>query len=218
MVQKKNKIIIALLLVICLLFAGCSSGSNTSTDLEESTSKTDTSSQVSNDELNSEDGFIYQGQIAEVYKNSDANIRNKFLGSMLLYMRPEADRKTNLPVISVADEDADIVLRQLHLKEDWLEYFVLYTSKTSDNADTIVVIKPTENDDEYVMNALTERLTDMAYVGIAYEDQFEKVNGAFLQDVGGYLMLLICDNVDDTFNVMMTTMQSCNLADTRIVE
>lgn len=199
----KNKIFLFIFIIFSFLFLliGCS---NNSKDVDEKSSEPVQEIEVQND-------IVLKGTFLEDYKDIDAQDINKFLGTAIVNVRPEEYRKNDIPVISDKSPNADLVFTLMHLKPEMLETYAISTSASNSRAYCVAIIKPYVEYSEQVMVSISERIEDLLKNVKDYPDQLYVVENHKMQQVGDYIVLVICENSDKVFEELVKVMENTDL-------
>lgn len=164
-----------------------------------------------NENLEIQDMIDFKGEYLEVYKNKKVPEVRKFLGTAIVNVRPEEYRDFDIPIISEEDIDARLILNLVHLESYWLEDYAISASQSNTRAYTVYIVKPKEEYVEQVVSAVEYRLSDLNRTLINYPDQLYLVDNAVIEQVGDYLVVVICDNEKEVFNEIYKVMDTVDL-------
>lgn len=154
----------------------------------------------------------FKGEYLKEYKNMEVPEVRKFLGTAVVNVRPKEYRKFDLPVISNTDTDFKLVMNLMHLEEEWLDDFVISITKGNTRAYTVAFLKPKSNYVEQVVTSVKYRLEDLNRTLVNYPDQMYLLNNAEINQVGDFLVIVICDNADKVYKEFYEVMESVDLA------
>jgi len=201
-----------LCLVICLILglfilSGCTDKDKNSEIKTEDTTNLESEKK----------GYILKGEYLEEYENLEVSEESKFFGTAIVNVRPEEYRDFDIPVISMENENANLVMTLMHLDSNWLEEYAISVSQSSTRAYTVAVLKAKQGMEGYVVNAVTERLNDLSRGMRNYPDQMYFVENAVIEQVGNYLLFIVCDNADKVFKEFDEIMKTTDLADLDVV-
>ena len=164
-----------------------------------------------------EKGYILKGEYLDEYKNLEVSEESKFFGTAIVNVRPKEYRDFDIPVISMESENANLVMTLMHLDSSWLEEYAISVSQSSTRAYTVAVLKAKQGMEGNVASAVTERLNDLNRGMKNYPDQMYFVENAVIEQIGNYLLVIVCDNADKVFNEFTEIMESTDLADLDVV-
>lgn len=200
----KNKIFLFIFIIFSFLFLliGCSDRDDK--DIKETPSE-------SVQEIEVQEDIILKGAFLKDYKDIDAHDINKFLGTAIVNVRPEEYRENDIPIISEKSPNADLVFTLMHLKPEMLETYAISTSASNSRAYCVAIIKPHVEYSEQVMVSISERIEDLLKNVKDYPDQLYVVENHKMQQVGDYIVLVICENSDKVFDELVKVMENTDL-------
>lgn len=204
--MKKSVLCLVLCLLVCFVLSACK--------YEEG--EVNTSNITENNET-SVDVIDFKGDYLDEYKNTEVEEVRKFFGTAIVNVRPKEYRKFDIPIISETDEGANLVSNLLHLELEWLEEYAMSVSQSNTRAYTVAIVKPKVEYIENVISAVSLRLNDLERTMVNYPDQMYLVENAIVEQVGDYLVILVCDNSDEVFKQIYNVMSSCDLGDLKEV-
>jgi len=155
--------------------------------------------------------LVLRGEFLSEYTEIDAPDINKFLGTAIVNVRPEEYRKNDIPIISENSPDANLYFTLMYLKPEYLDSYAFVTSESNTRAYTIAIMKAKPNCEEYLVNAINMRIADLYEDVKDYPDQLYLLENHIINQVGDYLVFVVCDNADDVFNTIANVMANTDL-------
>lgn len=201
----KIKNIILLILSFCLCFSliGCK---------DETVDETPTVSEPVQEIEVSED-ITLKGNFLDIYDDIEGHDIEKFLATAIVNVRPEEYRNNDFPIITADDKNADLIFTLMGFKpEDTLE-FAISTTNSNSRAYCVAIVKPNDVFFENVYLGMSNRIADLQRSVSDYPDQVAVVDTCKFEQVGEYLVLVICENSDKVFEQLYKVMSSTDLSD-----
>ncbi len=93
--------------------------------------------------------------------------------------------------------DAQMLEATYGVKPEWVEEFVAEIPMIMVNIDTLIIVKPTEGNQENVEKALTDYLNFQKEDGMAYPKDVQKIQAAEVYTEGGYVFFFMIGTVSD---------------------
>lgn len=206
---KKNIMIVSILFLILFLILGLSACNKNVDDKDEDKSSVGVETIQPKVEL--------KGNYLEVYKNIAAPEVSKFLGTMIVNVRPEEYRIADIPIISTTDKDADMILTLMHLNPEYLDEYAVSTSQNNTRAYSVAIVKAKKGYEENVGVGLSTRIDDLKRGVKNYPDQLYLVDNVVMEQIGDYLVFIVCDNADEVYKEFYKVMSSTDLNDLNVV-
>lgn len=166
---------------------------------------------------NNESKIELKGEYLDNYKEVNAPEVSKFLGTMIVNIRPEDYRISDIPIISTTDKDADMIFTLMHLNAGYLEEYAVSTSQSNTRAYSVAIVKAKKGYEEEVVVGLSTRIDDLRRGVKNYPDQLYLVDNVVMEQVGDYLVFIICDNADKVYDEFYKVMVSTDLNDLTVV-
>lgn len=211
----KKSFLFIFLVILIIGLNGCNNKVDPNMDNSQPTNSDNSIDNTDNPDSSEElEEFYYTGDILSVYfdeKYNDIDIVNKFLGTMIVNVRPKEYRNFDIPIISSKDEDYDLMFSLLHLNPEIIEEFAISVSSNPARAYTIAFLKVTSLYEESVINSLNQRIVDLYSQVEDYPDQIYLVENSILISIGEYIVLIICDNAEDVYYNFVQCMSTQNL-------
>lgn len=206
----KKILCLVISLILCLtIFSACTNNKNT----ESSETNIDETSNLSSEDK----GYILKGEYLEEYKNLEVSEESKFFGTAIVNIRPKEYRSFDIPIINMENPNSNLIMTLMHLDVSWLEEYAISASQSSTRAYTVAVLKAKQGMEGNVVNAVSERLNDLTRGMRNYPDQMYLVENAVIEQVGNYLLFIVCDNADKVYKEFEEIMESTDLADLDVI-
>lgn len=173
------------------------------------------------EEIVEENTFEYIGEFLKEYENIEASDTSKFLGTVIVKVRPEEFQRTDIPIISKDSENAQTILSLAHLKEEWLDDYAISISLSNVRSYTVIIAKAKPLCEENMINAISQRAGDIAKIGTVYPDQGmvpdKYCDGPLDGDFFNYYAFIVCDNADEVYDEINRVLNNRDLTDIRII-
>ncbi len=101
--------------------------------------------------------------------------------------------------------DAEMLEATYGVKAEWCEEFVLDMPMMMTNVDTLIIVKPTEGNEENVVKALTDYHEYQKNDGFAYPKDLQKIAAAQIYSEGGYVFFIQLGVLSDELIMMEGT-------------
>lgn len=152
-----------------------------------------------------------KGEILDEYKDIEGLDISKFLGTAIVKVRPEEYRNQDIPVITEDDTKADLVFTLMHLNPEYLEEYAISVSESNTRAYTVAIVKAKPNFEEELTVGYSQRLEDLSKSMKKYPDQMYLLEHIKLEQIGDYLVLIVCDNAEEVYNQIYNVMEKLDL-------
>lgn len=199
---KKSLISLLLIVLLVLTLSSCGKPDNDNSEVTPEPSETANTPTI---EL--------KGEYLEEYEGVEAPEVSKFLGTMIMNVRPEEYRISDIPIISMQDKDSDMVMTLMHLNPEYLEEFAVSASQSNTRAYSVAIVKAKKGFEENIVVGLSTRIDDLRRGVKNYPDQIYLVDNLVMEQVGDYLVFIVCDNADDVYEEFYKVMSSTDLND-----
>lgn len=179
----------------------CACGSNSDTNnpddiISETEIEDEDSSDASVEGVDIGNNIILKGDFLNEYSDTKYNGLdiNKFLGTLIVKMRPTEYQIADIPVISEDSPNADMIFTLLHLNPDYLVNYALSASSSVTRAYTVAIMQSAPFCEEMIIAAIEARLFDLYHQVKDYPDQLYLVENVVLTQVGDFILFIVCDN------------------------
>lgn len=148
----------------------------------------------------------FNGVFLNEYADVDSFDVNKFLGSAIYYLSCGKDIAYPIPIIPGYDNYEDIILKLMHLRKEYLQYYAISVSMEQDNIYTFAIVRANSDYIDNVYYAFNQRLFDMETVANYYPEYKDMFENYVYEQLGSFIVLIICEDsesvLEDLYNVM----------------
>lgn len=152
-----------------------------------------------------------KGKFLDEYADVEGLDISKFLGTAIVKVRPEEYQNQDIPVITKDDTKADLVFTLMHLNPEYLEEYAISVSENNTRAYTVAIVKAKPNFEEELTVGYSQRLEDLSKSMKNYPDQMYLLEHIKLEQIGDYLVLIVCDNAEEVYNQIYNVMEKLDL-------